>query len=110
MEILAAGGAASCGRIDIAATLRAVECRLFGLKDFRFLDAHIADRIAGWRGAAAFYAKRSKRGPGGPRYSRPGGRRYSFMFRKMMVLAPSYGSATLHRARFKALAPETDDD
>ena len=30
--------------------------------------------------------------------------------RKMMVLAPSYGSATLHRARFKALAPETDDD
>ena len=30
--------------------------------------------------------------------------------RKMMVLAPSYGSAALHRARFRALAPETDDD
>jgi alkylation response protein AidB-like acyl-CoA dehydrogenase len=30
--------------------------------------------------------------------------------RKMMVLAPSYGSAALHRARFGALAPETDED
>ncbi|WP_158931895.1 acyl-CoA dehydrogenase family protein [Acidisphaera sp. S103] len=30
--------------------------------------------------------------------------------RKMMVLAPSYGSASLHRARFRALAPESDED
>jgi alkylation response protein AidB-like acyl-CoA dehydrogenase len=30
--------------------------------------------------------------------------------RKMMVLAPSYGSAALHRARFRAVAPEADDD
>jgi alkylation response protein AidB-like acyl-CoA dehydrogenase len=30
--------------------------------------------------------------------------------RKMMVLAPAYGSAALHRARFRELAPETDDD
>jgi alkylation response protein AidB-like acyl-CoA dehydrogenase len=30
--------------------------------------------------------------------------------RKMMVLAPSYGSAALHRARFRELAPETDED
>jgi len=30
--------------------------------------------------------------------------------RKMMVLAPLYGSAALHRARFRALAPETDED
>ncbi|MGE0417278.1 MAG: acyl-CoA dehydrogenase family protein [Acetobacteraceae bacterium] len=30
--------------------------------------------------------------------------------RKMMVLAPAYGSAALHRARFSALAPETDED
>lgn len=30
--------------------------------------------------------------------------------RKMMVLAPAYGSAALHRARFRALAPETDED
>ncbi len=30
--------------------------------------------------------------------------------RKMMVLAPAYGSAALHRGRFRALAPETDDD
>jgi alkylation response protein AidB-like acyl-CoA dehydrogenase len=30
--------------------------------------------------------------------------------RKMMVLAPSYGSAALHRARFRALAPEGDED
>lgn len=30
--------------------------------------------------------------------------------RKMMVLAPSYGSAALHRARFQAIAPETDED
>ena len=30
--------------------------------------------------------------------------------RKMMVLAPSFGSAALHRARFRALAPETDED
>ena len=30
--------------------------------------------------------------------------------RKMMVLAPSYGSAALHRARFRAIAPEGDED
>lgn len=30
--------------------------------------------------------------------------------RKVMVLAPAYGSAALHRARFRDLAPETDDD
>jgi alkylation response protein AidB-like acyl-CoA dehydrogenase len=30
--------------------------------------------------------------------------------RKMMVLAPLYGSAAVHRARFRALAPESDDD
>jgi alkylation response protein AidB-like acyl-CoA dehydrogenase len=30
--------------------------------------------------------------------------------RKMMVLAPSFGSAALHRARFHDLAPETDED
>lgn len=30
--------------------------------------------------------------------------------RKMMVLAPSYGSAALHRARFQALAPADDED
>ncbi len=30
--------------------------------------------------------------------------------RKMMVLAPLYGSTALHRARFLALAPETDED
>ena len=30
--------------------------------------------------------------------------------RKMMVLAPAYGSAALHRARFRQIAPETDED
>lgn len=30
--------------------------------------------------------------------------------RKMMVLAPAYGSAALHRARFRTLAPESDDE
>lgn len=30
--------------------------------------------------------------------------------RKMMVLAPAYGSAALHRARFRDLAPASDDD
>ncbi|MGE4048350.1 MAG: acyl-CoA dehydrogenase family protein [Acetobacteraceae bacterium] len=30
--------------------------------------------------------------------------------RKMMVLAPLYGSAALHRARFRALAPDADED
>jgi alkylation response protein AidB-like acyl-CoA dehydrogenase len=30
--------------------------------------------------------------------------------RKMMVLAPSYGSVALHRARFRDLAPESDED
>lgn len=30
--------------------------------------------------------------------------------RKMMVLAPAYGSPALHRARFRELAPETDED
>ena len=30
--------------------------------------------------------------------------------RKMMVLAPSYGSAALHRQRFRELAPERDED
>ncbi len=30
--------------------------------------------------------------------------------RKMMVLAPAYGSVALHRARFRKLAPETDED
>jgi alkylation response protein AidB-like acyl-CoA dehydrogenase len=30
--------------------------------------------------------------------------------RKMMVLAPSFGPAALHRARFRALAPESDED
>lgn len=30
--------------------------------------------------------------------------------RKMMVLAPSLGSAALHRARFRALAPEGEED
>ncbi len=30
--------------------------------------------------------------------------------RKMMVLAPAYGSAALHRARFRDLAPETEED
>jgi len=30
--------------------------------------------------------------------------------RKMMVLAPSLGSAALHRARFRTLAPEGDED
>ena len=30
--------------------------------------------------------------------------------RKMMVLAPAFGSDALHRARFRALAPETDED
>jgi alkylation response protein AidB-like acyl-CoA dehydrogenase len=30
--------------------------------------------------------------------------------RKMMVLAPMYGSAALHRARFQELAPQTDED
>ena len=30
--------------------------------------------------------------------------------RKMMVLAPLHGSAALHRARFQALAPATDED
>lgn len=29
--------------------------------------------------------------------------------RKMMVLAPLYGSSALHRARFRALAPESDE-
>ena len=30
--------------------------------------------------------------------------------RKTMVLAPSFGSAALHRARFRSLAPESDED
>jgi alkylation response protein AidB-like acyl-CoA dehydrogenase len=30
--------------------------------------------------------------------------------RKMMVLAPLFGSAAVHRARYRFLAPETDDD
>ena len=30
--------------------------------------------------------------------------------RKMMVLAPLYGSAALHRARFQAMAPDLDGD
>ena len=30
--------------------------------------------------------------------------------RKMMVLAPMYGSATLHRARFQATAPDLDEE
>jgi len=30
--------------------------------------------------------------------------------RKMMVLAPAYGSAALHRARFRELSPESDED
>lgn len=30
--------------------------------------------------------------------------------RKMMVLAPSFGSAALHRARFRSLAPDRDED
>lgn len=30
--------------------------------------------------------------------------------RKMMVFAPAYGSAALHRTRFRALAPATDED
>jgi alkylation response protein AidB-like acyl-CoA dehydrogenase len=30
--------------------------------------------------------------------------------RKMMVLAPSFGSAALHRARFRELAPEGDEE
>jgi alkylation response protein AidB-like acyl-CoA dehydrogenase len=30
--------------------------------------------------------------------------------RKMMVLAPSMGSAALHRARFRQMAPEADED
>ena len=30
--------------------------------------------------------------------------------RKMMVLAPAFGSVALHRARFRQLAPETDED
>lgn len=30
--------------------------------------------------------------------------------RKMMVLAPQYGSAALHRARYQQLAPHTDED
>ena len=30
--------------------------------------------------------------------------------RKMMVLAPAYGSAALHRARFRAMAPVGDED
>jgi alkylation response protein AidB-like acyl-CoA dehydrogenase len=30
--------------------------------------------------------------------------------RKMMVMAPAYGPAALHRARFRAVAPETDDE
>ena len=30
--------------------------------------------------------------------------------RKMMVLAPAYGSAAVHRARFRALAPSGDED
>ncbi len=30
--------------------------------------------------------------------------------RKMMVLAPAYGNAALHRARFRDLAPEADED
>ena len=30
--------------------------------------------------------------------------------RKMMVLAPFYGSAALHRARFRMVAPETEDE
>lgn len=30
--------------------------------------------------------------------------------RKMMVLAPSYGSAALHRARFRMVAPETEEE
>jgi alkylation response protein AidB-like acyl-CoA dehydrogenase len=30
--------------------------------------------------------------------------------RKMMVLAPLYGSAAVHRARFRALAPEAEDE
>jgi alkylation response protein AidB-like acyl-CoA dehydrogenase len=30
--------------------------------------------------------------------------------RKMMVLAPAYGSAALHRRRFRELAPEMDED
>ena len=30
--------------------------------------------------------------------------------RKMMVMAPAFGNAALHRARFQELAPETDED
>ena len=30
--------------------------------------------------------------------------------RKMMVLAPMYGSAALHRARYQAIAPDLDED
>jgi hypothetical protein len=28
----------------------------------------------------------------------------------MMVMAPAFGNAALHRARFQELAPETDED
>jgi alkylation response protein AidB-like acyl-CoA dehydrogenase len=30
--------------------------------------------------------------------------------RKMMVLAPAYGSAALHRARYRMVAPETEEE
>jgi len=46
MEISAAGGATGSGWIDIAATLRAVACRLVGRKDLRLLETHSKVRIA----------------------------------------------------------------
>jgi hypothetical protein len=49
MQIFAAGRATDTNWIGIAAALRAVECGLFGRKYFRLLEAHIGDRIAGWR-------------------------------------------------------------
>ena len=39
---------------------------------------------------------RNKRGPGGPRYSRPGGRRYSFILRGLATPVETHAKTALH--------------
>jgi hypothetical protein len=46
-------------------------------------EAHLKAR--GISGLKTGWLGRNKRGPGGPRYSRPGGRRYSFISRESVT-------------------------
>lgn len=90
------------------ATVNAAAATLAREKEAAVRQAAVSRAKARASDAASFVTRQAIQLHGGIGYTDaadPG-----LFLRKMMVLAPAYGSAALHRARYRMVAPETEEE